>query len=169
MKAAGCALVIIAALMTGAESVKRDRERAGTLRELISSFIALRAEIVSRLSPTDCALKSVEASAKGQTADFYSDIIERMDGLGEQSFGEIWSSAAAKRLTALSDEELEAADEVGKCLGRYDGDTVAAVLDRAEKKLQSSLELFEARRRKEGGLRFLLPISAAVLLIVIIL
>ncbi len=169
MKTAGCILIVIAALMSGAESLRRDRERAETLRSLTSSLTSLRAEIVSGFASTNEALAAVSGTLKGRTAEFYARVAERMRGLGERSFFDIWSEAVKESLGVLSEDELEAIEEVGSGLGRYDRGTVAAILDRAEKRLQVSYDLFEAKRRKEGKLRFLLPLSAAILTIVIIL
>jgi len=168
LKTVGALLLLSAALLTGLESQRREKLRENTLRSLNASFTLLRSEISSGLVTTEEALEAAKARSGGKTREFYSRVLSGMDRLGDKTFAEIWTEAA-EELDALSKEEREAVDEVGAGLGRYDRETVAALLDRAEARLGSMLGLLEKKRLKEGRLRLILPLAAAAVFIILML
>ena len=168
MKTVGALLILSAALITGLEGLRRARLRENTLQSLAASFLILRSEISSGLVTTEEALEAARERSGGRTRDFYSAVLSGMDRLGEKTFAEIWTEAA-EELDTVSKEERDAVNEVGSGLGRYDRETVSALLERAESRLGSMLELLEKKRQKEGRLKLILPIAAAALFIILML
>lgn len=143
LKILGAAAVVAASTGIGLRRNAALRREIDCLDGLCHAVTLLRAELMSRLAPTEELLRCAAANSEGETADFFAWVLRNMDKLGERSFSEIWRDGAVRCLTSLPEEQRGALDRLGAALGRYELREQAAACDAF---LRGARETLDARR-----------------------
>ncbi len=168
-KIVGAVMIISAFAYSGVYIAKTKRERVMALRELNAALGLLYAELGTRLTPIAEAASRL-STAEGRYAPlFFERLRERMSGIGDTRFSEIWSGAARETFVCLERDELDGLCALGAVLGTYELSdqlsTIELCRESIGKRAQSAESELEEKERTSIGVCSVLGVLAAVALI----
>ena len=131
----GAAVIVLAFVLAGASLVSARRERLSTLRGLCAALLQLQGELSARLTPLPEIITALCGSGEKNTAAFFAHISSRLSELGEQSFREIWRSAA-EELSMLEENEHGELAALGEMLGIYSISDELCAIELCRKRLE---------------------------------
>ena len=134
-KPAGALMIVAAFFCAGMTLVKAKKEHLHTLRELCAALLSLHAELDARCSSLSDALGALRPMS-GVCGSFFACVREELPRLGELTFSEIWSSAAARTLSCLCADERAELAALGHTLGAYSLQEQLTAIELCRKKLE---------------------------------
>ena len=131
--AAGMILMIIGGSLLGLAAVKRLSDRTKILGTLVSAIDYLQAEIKYGLTALPDIMKKL---AINYPELFFSRCAKPVTP--DEGFGAIWKNAVKEARLPLRANEIQALEELGNVLGRFDADAQEAAIQLARERLQVS-------------------------------
>jgi stage III sporulation protein AB len=146
------------------------RRRSRILAELLRAVAAMRAELVTRLTPVPELISRVAAQSAEPVAGFFRAVEARLPSLGELSLFELWQSAlGASPELMLTPQEYAAFCEIPRALGRYDIAEQRAALMTAERELERFARLAEDKRLSDSKTRAFTGVAAGIFVVLMLI
>ena len=131
--ATGAAFLISGGAILGLAAVKRLNDRAKTLASLVSAMDYLHAEVKFGLTPLPDVMRKLAFNYPGL---FFSRCEKQVTP--ENGFSGIWKSALKETRLPLRPEELQALEELGNVLGRFEAGAQENAITLAKERLRAS-------------------------------
>ena len=129
MRLIGAVLIVLAGLAAGIMKARSLNELDRTYTALISALGLIKSEISSRSAPLDEVMRTTSGASSGAAGSFIKKVSADFSRLGEETFRDIWSGAAALCLRELPPRAMASVKALGGSLGRYDSVMQCAALD----------------------------------------
>lgn len=168
LKLFGAVLVIAASLRWGIQSSEALRYHVTLLSHIISSLRVMSGEICTNMTPMCDVLQRLSETGGETVRPFYGKVYRSMQSLGERSFCELWQGAVTE-LCALTPEELDIVRGLGDCLGRYDVNEQARLINGAAARLERALKAAEERRQRDAKVYAAFSLTAGLLTVIILI
>lgn len=144
--------------------------RVRCLRDTVDALRTMASELESGSPPMPELVEIMEIRSKGGVRKFFSQLTEKMDRLGEESFQELWSNASeSSEELFLNSCQRRLLAEAGACLGRYSvleqGQALRLCAERLEREyLLANEKAMEGKKLYPGlGLTAGIMLSAVLL------
>lgn len=129
MKLPGAVLILAAACLTSALSLRERKRRLDGCLSLAAALELLRGELSSAAAPLSLGIEKACAHAAGSGKVLLLSVREGLRDLGELSFDEIWDKALSGTDPWLEETVRSELRRLGSVLGRFDLDTQLRSLD----------------------------------------
>jgi len=170
LKDLGLLSVSLAAAYTAWRCAAGQRERRTVLSALLSDISLLKLEICERLLPLPEALEKLSKEKVPCLRAFFSACAKEIRTCENVPFSEIWSLHARKELSEkLGAEELEAAAELGRFLGRYEAGQQREELEKAERRFEGFLRREQTQGAARGRLKAAVSLCAGAVAVILML
>lgn len=143
MRLFGAICVMLAVSAFAYSLISNEKRALRCLGTLCCALERMRAELTTRLCPTQDLLHEAANTTEGETAQFFFQILEGMDSLTTKSFAELWQEAVETSFSLLPETEKNALITLGGSLGRYALEEQLSAIDRF---LLVGQAAFQARR-----------------------
>ncbi|MCR5664802.1 MAG: stage III sporulation protein AB [Oscillospiraceae bacterium] len=164
------ALAVMAACVSAGVRLNRERaEELALLRELCRGVERVHAELATSLRPLPELCAQLGGELSGAAGAFFRSLAESMPALSQQSFFELWQSAAGRSLSALAPEERSALLQLGQALGRFELQEQLGACERCRESLADAAAERKERSRNERKLTLALSGAAGALLCLLLL
>ena len=157
----GAALLIGGTGAFGLGQALRLRRRAETLRRLSDALADMRREITLHRTPMGELLHRLEKTQPSPVNALFARAGYLLGELGGRSFALIWRQAVEETMkSVLSRQELNAVEEIGCWLGRFDAAQQSAALDRVRSRLDNYADAAADAAKKDGRVKTALGLAA---------
>ena len=153
----------------GFSAAARLASRTRALRALTGALEQMERELAFSLTPIPRLFCLLAADMPPPVGDFFTRCLAGLEELGEKPLAQIWREALEEQPMGLEGQTLDALEQLGQVLGRYDGEgqREAVALTRAE--LSRALEGAEADRDSRGRMYAALGLTAGAFCAVLLL
>lgn len=169
MRGIGAAAVMLASFGIGVLSVRQRQRHLLYLRELEAALLYLTAELEEKQSPLPELIKTGCIVSSGEAKLFFHDLYERLSGLGDKCFHELWEDTVRKHYAMLAEGERRELLALGRQLGRASLQRQLAACERCTHFLAAARESGESLYIRERRMRLALPAAMGGLLLILLL
>lgn len=169
MKIAGFVLLQLSALFFSMRRIGAQKREMEALGSFCAMLQQLDGALGSEAPPMPELICTLTQRCSGAAMLFLRTLGASMDRLGESSFSELWRDAV-KAASALSDRDaVQALNELGSVLGRYELDTQLGSVRTCRAALDRRMETLRQELPQTKRLTLGLSLAASVLLGIILI
>lgn len=167
IRAVGALGVLLGAVWTCQEQVRRERKSIRQLRGLSEALGAMERELRERSSAMDVLLREAQRAGGEELSRILGRIT--LNNLETEDFSTQWNNMASDTALHLNQAERRLLERPGRVLGRSAVEEQCQCLDSVGRELRERAEAREAALRERRRLWYTLSVSAALLAVVTLL
>lgn len=165
----GAVLLLCASATFGFLAVQGLKERVKQLHFLITALEEMERELHCRLTPMPELLAALEARIPGPVGAFFSLCVSGLHNLGGRPFSKVWSEALEAADLHLEEGDRILVEELGSCLGRYDGQRQCDSIVQTRMRLEEHLADAAEQRNRLGRVYGTLSLAAGAFLVIVLI
>ena len=153
----------------GFSAAARLASRTRALRALTGALEQMERELAFSLTPIPRLFCLLAADMPPPVGDFFTRCLAGLEELGEKPLAQIWREALEEQPMGLEGQTLDALEQLGQVLGRYDGEGQRQALALARSRLEGDLERAEEEEKRLGRIYRVLGVAAGAFLVILLL
>lgn len=165
----GAVLLTGGAAALGFGAVRRLEQRVQELSQLWAGLSLIRRELGWRLTPLPELLRRAAGETKGAVSDFFRLCSVGAGRLNGRPFRQIWQQGLECVSLRLEETDLEALEQVGSVLGRYDSENQQKALDQALERLAEQRRQAAEQRSRLGKVYGMLGLTSGIFLVILLI
>lgn len=143
--------------------------RVRDLKGLIAGLEAMKRALSASMEPLSQMLRAAAQSVQGRPKEFFQFCQQGASCPGEDGFAAVWAAALEAVPLRLEEQDLLELKPLEGVLGRFDGDSQLAALDRTAAQLAVRLEEAEEQRRRLGKVYGALGVTSGLFLAILLI
>ena len=170
MKIVGAILIITACTLVGIGQARKLYFRQSCLESVLDSLRFMDAELKNGAVPIPEIFRGLNSIPNSKLNSLYSELNQKMTGLGDESLAEIWeSSIQNNRDISLSQRQRQELCRVGTYLGRYSENEQSDAITTCIAHLENELNRTSEKAREGGKLYTSLGLTFGLMLATVLL
>lgn len=164
----GKCLLLAGMTIMGIQHTLSLKRRVSCLHEFLMALERLERELAFALLPVDVLLGQMRSGAHGPTQHFFLSCEEQFCQRGEERLEEIWSNLLQATALPLREEDRVLLQEIGRILGRYDGDSQRLAFQRIHGRVEESIRKAKEEAERMGKVYPVLGVTAGFFFIILL-
>jgi len=167
--------LLLAVLLTGGAAalgfgaVRRLERRVQELNQLWVGLSMIRRELGWQLTPLPELLRRAAGETKGAVSDFFRLCAVGAGRLNGRPFRQIWQQGLECVNLRLEEDDLEALEQLGGVLGRYDEEHQQKALEQALSRLEEQRRQAVDHRARLGRVYGMLGLTSGLFLVILLI
>jgi len=165
----GAVLLTGGAAALGFGAVRRLERRVQELNQLWVGLSMIRRELGWQLTPLPELLRRAAGETKGAVSDFFRLCAVGAGRLNGRPFRQIWQQGLECVNLRLEEDDLEALEQLGGVLGRYDEEHQQKALEQALSRLEEQRRQAVDHRARLGRVYGMLGLTSGLFLVILLI